>query len=295
MGDKSEIRETAEVVKGIAEAVPIYQDLLQPAVKEVGIALQTVTKTIHIALAPVAALVWSYEKIKDYLSAALTDRLKYVPPDRIITPNPAVAGPAVEALKFVANEPALREMYANLLATSMDKEMAQNAHPAFVQIISQMTADEAKILNVLAAEESVNISQISLMRVVDPGVSDQIEPLGFSKYIYFVKKSQCEFSDLIPSYLVNLNRLGLTQHEVSGWHSLWLRPDGTFDYYTNEGMSLPVSTPDKSVDALVGLLLDDELLPYKGRNTEFGVYSEVVELTPFGRQFSDACVVPPKC
>jgi hypothetical protein len=152
MSDENKIRDAADAIKGIAEAVPVYQDVVQPAAKEVGTALQTVAKTIHIALAPVSALVWGYDKISGYLNAALSEKLKYVPPERIVTPNPAVAGPTVEALKFVANEPSLREMYANLLATSMDANTAQNAHPAFVEIIRQITADEARVLTLLKSD-----------------------------------------------------------------------------------------------------------------------------------------------
>lgn len=142
MSDGSKIREAADAIKGIAEAVPVYQDIVQPAAKEVGTALQTVAKTIHIALAPLSAMVWGYDRIKDYLERALTERLKGIAPENIITPNPAVVGPAVEALRFTAHEPSLRELYANLLATSMDAETAQNSHPAFIEIIRQMTADE---------------------------------------------------------------------------------------------------------------------------------------------------------
>jgi hypothetical protein len=50
------IKDPADAVKGIVEAVPVYQDALQPAVREIGRGLQTVAKTIHIALAPVAAI-----------------------------------------------------------------------------------------------------------------------------------------------------------------------------------------------------------------------------------------------
>lgn len=63
MADESTIRDTAETIKGIVQAVPIYQDVVQPAAKEVGTALQTVAKTLHILLAPVSGLVWGYEKI----------------------------------------------------------------------------------------------------------------------------------------------------------------------------------------------------------------------------------------
>lgn len=61
MGDDSKVKDAADIVKGIVKHVPVYQDLVQPAAKEVGTALQTVAKTVHIALAPVSALVWGYD------------------------------------------------------------------------------------------------------------------------------------------------------------------------------------------------------------------------------------------
>ena len=42
MGEENKIKDAAEAVKGILEAVPIYQDALQPAAKELGKGLQTI-------------------------------------------------------------------------------------------------------------------------------------------------------------------------------------------------------------------------------------------------------------
>src|SRR4051812_49130383 len=112
MSDENKIRDAADAVKGIAEAVPVYQDVVQPAAKELGTALQTVAKSIHVALAPVSVLVWGYEQIRDYLNKTLTEKLKDIPSERIVTPNPTIAGPTVEALRFAANETSLRELYA---------------------------------------------------------------------------------------------------------------------------------------------------------------------------------------
>jgi hypothetical protein len=63
---------------------------MQPAAKEVGTALQTVAKAIHVVLAPVAALVWGYEKIGGYLNRKLSEKLKDVPPERIAEPSLSV-------------------------------------------------------------------------------------------------------------------------------------------------------------------------------------------------------------
>jgi hypothetical protein len=114
MGDENKIRDAADAVKGVLETVPVYQDVAQPAAKEIGTALQTVAKAIHVALAPISALVWGYEKIAEYLDKTLTEKLKGVPAERIVTPSPAVAGPTVEALRFTAYEPSLRELYWQL-------------------------------------------------------------------------------------------------------------------------------------------------------------------------------------
>jgi hypothetical protein len=131
VSDENKIRDAADAVRGVVEAVPVYQDVVQPAAKEVGTALQTVAKTIHLALAPLVILVWGYEQISEYLERTLTEKLKSIPPEDINTPNPNIVGPTMEALRFSAHEPKLRELYVNLLATSMNSSTSQGAHPAF--------------------------------------------------------------------------------------------------------------------------------------------------------------------
>ena len=50
-----------EVAKDIAETAPIYEILLQPAVRELGTILEIFAKTINIALALVSLLVREYD------------------------------------------------------------------------------------------------------------------------------------------------------------------------------------------------------------------------------------------
>ena len=139
---KDVIKATTELVK----AVPVYEDLVQPAAKEIGAALATVAKTVNLALAPVSAVIWSYETIKGFVDTEVAEKLKHVPAKDIITPNPVVAGPALEALKYTGHEDVLREMYANLLANALDINTANLAHPSFVELIKQLSPLEAKLL-----------------------------------------------------------------------------------------------------------------------------------------------------
>lgn len=205
MSDENKIRDAADAVKGVVQSVPIYQDVAQPAAKEIGAALQTVAKTVHIALAPVSGLVWGYDKIKDFVATSVSKRLEKVPPAQIKTPLPQIAGPALEALKYTGHDEQLREMFAKLLATAMNKATATEVHPSFVEIIKQLSSDEAKICCILKKHESFPV--VTLIKSTDDGafciLVQNFSNLG--------GVAGCEFAGMIQSYLSNLTRLGLIE------------------------------------------------------------------------------------
>jgi abortive infection alpha-like protein len=152
MCDKENPPNTKDIIDAttaLVKAVPIYEDLVQPAAKELGIALETITKTVNLALTPISGLIWSYESIKDFVSSNVSEKLKNVPPENIETPDPLVAGPAIEALRYAGHEETLRNMYANLLANALDKETKSNTHPSFVEVIKQLSPSEANLLLIL--------------------------------------------------------------------------------------------------------------------------------------------------
>ena len=210
MSDENKIRDTADAVKGIVEAVPVYQDVLQPAAQEVGKGLQTVVKLVHVALAPVSMVVWGYEHIRDYLNETLSEKLKKVPPEQIVPPKLTIAGPTVEQLRFAADEPSLRELYANLLATSMNSKTAPEAHPSFVDIIRQLSSDEALILlymtkggrfqtyPLLSCKYKIEFEKISYGST-------------FTRLCMIGEEAGCHSPDQIQTYIDNLVRLGLVE------------------------------------------------------------------------------------
>jgi hypothetical protein len=211
MGEDNKVKETVEAVTGLVQAIPIYQDLAQPAVKQVGKALETVGKAINVALAPVGALVWGYEKCQDFISTKVADRLKDVPPEDIITPKPNVAGPAIEALRYTGHEETLSDMYANLLAASMDKNTASGAHPAFVEIIKQLTPDEAKLVGLFVPGRPFPLLNVRASHKNDP---EQTKGgiIRLSHFSLLGSLAEVEFENLTPAYLDNLCRLGLINY-----------------------------------------------------------------------------------
>jgi hypothetical protein len=204
--DPKSIQSFAESAKAVTDAVPIYQDAVQPAAKEVGKALQTLAKTVHIALAPVTALVWSYEQIADYVGRRVSEKLKDVPADRIQTPPANVAGPALEAMRFAGQLEELRDMYASLLAASMDSQVASHAHPGFVEIIKQLTTDEAKILRVLSDGQYRPLTNVYVRNA--SGIGKQLVSRCQG---HVDEEAGVIHAELFPSYIDNLSRLGLVE------------------------------------------------------------------------------------
>ncbi len=207
MVDHKNIKEVIEATTELTKAVPVYPDLIKPAAIELGKGLETVAKSVNVALAPLSGLVWGYDRIKSWLESSLTKQLKDVPNEKIITPDLHVVGPAVESLRFAANNENIRDMFAKLIATSMNKDVAESAHPTFVEILKQMSSDEAKIVPMF------------LNNTYHPYISIEIlkEEYGrravLTHWSDLCLKAKCNYPAYASAYIENLKRLGILEFQ----------------------------------------------------------------------------------
>ncbi len=95
----------------------------------------------------------------------------------------------------------LREMFANLLASAMNSDVSNDVHPSFVEIIKQLSPDEAKILKYFSDNPGWN-------KIFDKGYESEDD------MVYHFKNDFCEmikghitFPELANSYYDNLIRL----------------------------------------------------------------------------------------
>lgn len=236
---ESTVDGTIKAVTGLVEKVPLYEDALQPLAKETGKALGTVGKTVNAALMPIRGLVWGMEQIEEFVQTKVTKKLENVPPENIQTPDPAVAGPAIESLRFTGHKESLSDLYANLLATSMDSTTAKTAHPGFVEIIRNLSGDEAKILSHLVKVRVIPLVDIRMESTDRKKGGNVVGP-----YISTVgHDSGCEHQDMVGTYLKNLERLGLIDIP-RGKH---LVAEGVYDRILNDPT---VKQIEKDLDAL---------------------------------------------
>jgi Abortive infection alpha len=269
MSEDNTVRDVIDAVTGVAKALPIYQDVAQPAAQELGKGLQTVAKTVHIALAPVSVLVWGYDQIKDFVSTKVIDRLKNVPPEDIITPKPNIAGPALESLRYTGHEPSLSEMYANLLAAAMDKTTASGAHPAFVEIIKQLTPDEAKIIGLFVTPMPFPLINIRRgYKIETPEKTGGLDVIV--NFSLLGEIAQCEYPQLTPSYIDNICRLGLA--EIPAMYE-----------YTKVGLYDSLENAPEIQKIKLQIEQDSEY--------SFSVERRGLRVTELGKQFARICVL----
>lgn len=160
---------------GIAkDAMGVVADVLRaagddPQVKEaasnLGRTAVTLTKTINNVLVPLAAINFAFDKARAYYAdrfpSDMAQKAQRIPIEHVVEPKASIAGPALQGLAFTHEEPDLKEMYLNLLATSMDGRSASTAHPAFVEIIKQLDAEDARaVRTILTFQSLVPIGQI---------------------------------------------------------------------------------------------------------------------------------------
>lgn len=261
---ESTVEGTLKAATGLVEKIPVYEDAIQPLAKETGKALETVGKTVNAALLPLRGLVWGIEQIEEFVNNKVSEKLKNVPPENIQTPDPAVAGPTLESLRFTGHKESLSNLYANLLATSMDKETARYAHPGFVEIIRNLSSDEAKILSLILKTTVQPIIDIRQEKKQGNGgieVSTFVCTIGLDAGI--------EHRDLVGTYLKNLERLGL----VDIPKDRFLTKEGSYDRILND-------PPVKAIQ--------DKINSSDSHKAEIAKY--FVRISELGKLFSAACV-----
>jgi hypothetical protein len=265
MPDEKELvlRAAVEVAKPILPTV--YEDVAQPLVKQVGQTLATVGRAVNAAFMPLRGLVWGLEQIEALVFTAVTERLKNVPPERITTPPPIVAGPALEALRFAGPEPSLRDLYVRLLATAMDSTTARQAHPAFVEIIRQLTPDEAKLVALFPLKRPFPVLTIRAENLDGSGGVEVLE-----NFSLLGEEAGCQYPELAPSYLSNVCRLGLAEIP-------------TMSQYTDLTLYGPLEQ-HPTVVALIALVT--EQFPDRKPSLQ----RQRLSITPLGKLFCKACI-----
>lgn len=184
----------------IAESV--YIDGAKKFIQESGKVISLVPEAINAILVPMRKWIVEKEYSLQETQLLLEKKLKNIDVNDIVEPEKYVAVPALQAISYSMNNETLRNMYANLLAKSMNKNTKDEVHPSFVEIIKQMSPADAVIFN--------EIFNSSIKPTIDLSISiDNIE--GEQCHIYNITWISTYEYNTVAISISNLIRIGLIE------------------------------------------------------------------------------------
>ena len=247
-------------------SVEVYKDAISPAAKEAGKIIALPFQAINVALS--GAKIWVAEKQYNYERTLklLAQKMESVSIDNISPPENYIAVPALQQISYCYDSEELRNMYANLLASSMQNDKKWEIHPSFADIIKQLSPDEAKILK--------KLNQVGREAIVSISANNEKGEslITYKDYSLIGYRAQCDNPKNTNVYIDNLCRLGLL---VNGTGIRWL----TKEEFYNEIYKL-----DYVAEIINNI---------KSRKDEYNVpdYEKgYIELTSFGKSFCNICI-----
>lgn len=202
---------TAEWLPSLAKAAAdqgllsqLYGDIAKPGVSQVGKALSTVFGFGNTLLWPVQLL---NERARISLEANLDryrEKVSQIPEEKIVAIPPEVGVPIAEKLSFVS-DPDLRELYTNLLAKASSSETQSQAHPSFVNVLNNLSPDEAQLVRQFM--QQAGVIPFITAQFVNPQTNYwlQLVDIHFS----ILPDTKLAFPENLPAYVSNLEGLGL--------------------------------------------------------------------------------------
>lgn len=177
-------------------------DAAGPPAKSVGNTLANVWDLAignHVSLWIKKQEVRQKQNLKDYVQK-VEEKTQNIPEEFIKEPDLHIVGPALEASKYYIDSEELREMFANLVAASIDLRKDKEIHPSFVEIIKQLSPLDATILKERKDFNRLPIAQLRAIKEDGSFITTHNHIMNF--------KDQNNYKQQVSS-LSNLQRLGL--------------------------------------------------------------------------------------
>lgn len=135
----------------------------------------------------------------------IEDKFNSIPTEKLTEAKLETIGPALEASKYYIENDELRNMFSNLIASSFNLDKTDIAHPAFVEIIKQLSPLDAKIFKELYLNKNTyGVAEIRLNIINN-------EYIPLYKTFFPLSYLTSDNLALVQSSIDNLLRLGLIQ------------------------------------------------------------------------------------
>lgn len=239
-----------------------YTDTLKEPLKSgSGIVTTTLDFVHNTLLYPMQKYnLYAKNKLNNY-QKELEQKATAIPPENLVEPKVNILGPAVEGLKYNLDEEYIKDMFTNILLADMDNRKQSKVLPSYIEVVKQLSIDDAKFLNFSKVNQLKN----------EPLMQLQINTTDGGCYIpsndmFLITKQGYQ---LIPAIVLdNLSRLKIIDIDFMTWRN-------NVSLYT---------------DAFEKIKEETMLHTISGDNQYLAFSKGLLKITDFGQNFIDICL-----
>lgn len=197
------------------------------------------------------------------LKKSLEEKTEAIPLKNRVEPNTQIICQALDDSKYCVEDEDIREMFANLITSTMDSRFSKTVHPSFSLILKQMSSTDAKFL--LKFRTS---NQLPICNIKEDYLESDAQLTLFSDY-YVEQIDHSEQTIYDNAFTIStLRRLGL----INVTYSRYLAANNIYDVF-NESLFFRGYSDAKNGDPDISITL------VKG----------IMELTHLGKNFLKTC------
>ncbi|WP_181574706.1 Abi-alpha family protein [Lysinibacillus capsici] len=185
----------------------IYPDLVQPGVKQVGLALETTLGLANTILLPLKLMNSNANVYFNQHMEKYRVKMAEVDENEVVQVPPQISLNILDELLKVTNED-IANLFINLLANASTKSTIKYAHPGFIEVIKNLSADEAKIISEICAK-----GEPIIYAYID-GHNNGIVPVPLTNQENNITDMiDLDFKENNTFYALNLIKLGILKDE----------------------------------------------------------------------------------
>ena len=235
----------ADLTKTVENA---YDDTLKQPLQSSSNAVTTLVNFFHnTVLYPMQKYnLYAKDKLQNYANE-LENRAKAIPSENLISPRVNILGPAIDGLKYNLDEEHIKEMFTNILLSEMNNKQQKKVLPSYIEIVKQLSRDDAKLLKFIKDNELSSEPIIKLkINFSDGGHATPSDDL-----LLIIKEEY----KLIPAIIIdNLSRLKIIEIDFMNFRYDQSLYDKAFQRIKSETPMGMISSPSQKLDYSKGML-----------------------------------------
>lgn len=79
----------------------------------------------------------------------LKEKTSKIPKDKLVEPDIQIIAPTLDSARYCIEKEVLRELFSNLISSSMNSDTSEQAHPIFADTIKHLSTNDANLLTEL--------------------------------------------------------------------------------------------------------------------------------------------------